>query len=344
MNTKRTALLLIIVAMLAGCSAEPFEPAGPTDNVGHTVVYIVDHEEHRATLQNEQEWDALLGSFMDWALDGRAVTFYNAALSRKSAPTAKRRETFSTSDREKMKEWMKEKEKQGKTVTITYDKQTGKYSGTAYASAPQGSESRSGTFGYRDAQGALTLFTLDTLNRRLLVTHSSGDARLQRYVAGGVHSYDGASGTVVLPGVGGQGGPWRVVATLALGDTLTLRSRSSLARQEAPVKMPPLGGVRLYVCHAQECTVVMHVLSHSVELASPLTVRAEAQMAVVGESSLFADGACTWRYEDAGACRQLEITFADGNRVAGLMMVGNPETDDAFSLVWQGREYTFDLM
>jgi hypothetical protein len=47
---------------------------------------------------------------------------------------AKAAKTFSTTNREEMKNWMKEMEKEGRTVVVTYS--NGTWSGMAYASAP----------------------------------------------------------------------------------------------------------------------------------------------------------------------------------------------------------------
>lgn len=85
-------------------------------------------------LTTEAQWDALLDRFCDYAEAGDHVIFCNTKANNtqtaphksKSTPT-----TISTSNREELKEWMKEMEKAGKTVNVSY--KDGTWSGRAYA-------------------------------------------------------------------------------------------------------------------------------------------------------------------------------------------------------------------
>ena len=86
-------------------------------------------------LENEAEWQELLDRFCDYAEEGSEVTFYNANHKAAKSPT-KEAVTYSTTDREAMKRWMAQMEDEGKTVTVTYDPNTGTWNGTAYATAP----------------------------------------------------------------------------------------------------------------------------------------------------------------------------------------------------------------
>ena len=123
------------VLMLASCYKCP--PEGD-----HVVAYIVDKGlEQRVYLVDNNEWQALLDRFCDYAEDGSEVTFYNASRVQNSQfkihNSVKDATTFSTTDREAMKRWMAQMEDEGKTITVSFDPATGTYSGTAYATAPQ---------------------------------------------------------------------------------------------------------------------------------------------------------------------------------------------------------------
>jgi hypothetical protein len=118
------------VLMLASCYKCP--PEGD-----HVVAYTVDKgPEQRVYLVDNNEWQALLDRFCDYAEDGSEVTFYNANHKAAKSPT-KEAVTYSTTNREEMKRWMAQMEDEGMTVTVTYDPATGTYNGMAYATAPQ---------------------------------------------------------------------------------------------------------------------------------------------------------------------------------------------------------------
>ena len=129
-TTIKPTVLLAAVLTLAACNPEPVEELHERD-----IVYTVDNHTSRAHLTTEAEFDALLDRFCDYVEDGKTVSFYNSLLTGTSH--ASDGVTFSTSDREEMKAWMKAMEDDGKTVTVTYDSTTGIYSGMAYATAPQ---------------------------------------------------------------------------------------------------------------------------------------------------------------------------------------------------------------
>lgn len=102
------------------------------------VVYTVGNTESRQTLETEGEWDALLDVLCDQAQNGNKVTFFNmnqtTYLQNKGTGGAKAAKTFSTTNRDEMKAWMREREREGLTVVVTFD--NGTWNGTAYASAP----------------------------------------------------------------------------------------------------------------------------------------------------------------------------------------------------------------
>lgn len=107
----------------------------------HVIVYAVGHEEGRKSVKDEAEWNALLDQFCSYAQSGSEVIFYNTASSiptshKDVGSTVKEVTTFSTSNREEMKGWMKEMEKAGKTVSVKFDDKTGTWSGKAYINVP----------------------------------------------------------------------------------------------------------------------------------------------------------------------------------------------------------------
>ena len=131
-QTFRLFSLLTAVALtLVACNPDPVEPT----NVERDITYTVDGNRTTVHLNTEAEFDALLDHFCDYAEGGSTVTFYNANSVAKGS--TKDATHFSTTNREEMKRWMRAMENEGKTVTVTYDSETGTYNGMAYAVAPQ---------------------------------------------------------------------------------------------------------------------------------------------------------------------------------------------------------------
>lgn len=97
------------------------------------IIYIVnDGERQTVHITTEAELDSLLASFCDYAESGSSVTFRNA---KSTVKGTKETVSFSTTDREEMKRWMRQMENEGKTVTVTFDSETGTYNGMAYTAA-----------------------------------------------------------------------------------------------------------------------------------------------------------------------------------------------------------------
>lgn len=149
-NTIRFTLILAAVAItFAACEKdEPIIDNGSNnvvvDNpaIERVILYSVGTSETRRTLARESEWDALLEQFCEQTLDGSEVTFYNinptTYLQASGKSGAKENRNISTSNREELKTWMKEMERQGLTVRISYDDNTGTWNGVAYVTAPAG--------------------------------------------------------------------------------------------------------------------------------------------------------------------------------------------------------------
>lgn len=134
---------LIGLMGLVSCEKENTQSG---DNQNRDIFYTVTEETGfsgfsgtTAHLSTEAEWDALLDQFCNLAHGGNPVTFCSTnhpqtkgAASASDTPTS-----ISTTDREELKAWMKEMERIGKTVNVSYDNGTGTWSGRAYANLGQ---------------------------------------------------------------------------------------------------------------------------------------------------------------------------------------------------------------
>lgn len=90
-----------------------------------------------AHLTTEAEWDALLDNFCNFAKEGEQVIFCGENHPQAKGNASDTPTTISTTDREELKVWMKEMEKAGKTVQITYNEDNGTWNGRAYANLGQ---------------------------------------------------------------------------------------------------------------------------------------------------------------------------------------------------------------
>lgn len=142
-TTLKFSVLLATLALAFAACGDPNKPTpgndqGNNEPVERVIVYTVGQSESRQSLQTEGEWNALLDVLCNQAQDGHKVTFYNMKPSTyhqdRKPSTTKAAKTFSTTNREEIKNWMKEMEKEGRTVVVTYS--NGTWNGVAYASAP----------------------------------------------------------------------------------------------------------------------------------------------------------------------------------------------------------------
>jgi len=142
-----TALLAVVMFAFSACEKpennDPGGNEGNNDPKERVVVYTVGQTENRQTLKTEGEWDALLDVLCEQAQNGQTVTFYNmdqtTYYQHKGTDGTKAAKTFSTTNRDEMKAWMKKMEEEGRTVVVTYD--NGTWNGTAYVSAPSATTS-----------------------------------------------------------------------------------------------------------------------------------------------------------------------------------------------------------
>ena len=132
-------------------------------------------------LTTDAEWDALLDRFCDYAQDGELVTFcstnsnYQAKGNSSATPTS-----ITTGDREELKKWMKEMERSGRTVNVTYDANTGVWSGTAYANLGGNTTSTAEELTYTGILTAAPMPVLEqpSINGSVLALQTSDDNTL----------------------------------------------------------------------------------------------------------------------------------------------------------------------
>ena len=133
-NLFKPFAILFFVLAFVGCEKEKPAQIVNNDDISRTVIYSIGDNEGQRTLKNDSEWEALLDNFCDQSKQGEEVTFFSLGQHKSSA--AKQRSTITTTNREELKQWMKEQEMAGKTVRVTFDSGTGTWNGTAYAAMP----------------------------------------------------------------------------------------------------------------------------------------------------------------------------------------------------------------
>ena len=139
---KLTMMLAALALSFAACE-KPDNPIGGDNDTTpkeRVIVYTVSGNESCQTLRTEAEWDTMIEQFCNQAQNGNEVVFYNMSqttyLQSKGNGTSASNRTINTTNREEMKRWMKDMEKQGLTVRVTYNENTGTWHGEAYATAP----------------------------------------------------------------------------------------------------------------------------------------------------------------------------------------------------------------
>ncbi len=149
-NTIKLTLILTMLAFTFAACEKPDNPINGENQTDNTIkerdiVYAVGNNESRQTVETETAWDALLDQLCDQALSGNEVTFYNVSqttyLQNNAKGADKDNRTINTTSRDEMKAWMKEMEKEGRTVRVTYDNNSGMWHGEAYATAPSSNTS-----------------------------------------------------------------------------------------------------------------------------------------------------------------------------------------------------------
>ena len=140
-HTITIITLLAAVATLVACKPEEVSDVACERDIFYTVsespaMSALSGHGNTAHLTTEAEWDTMLDRFCDYTQDGVQVMFCSTrptgqsqtkGLTSSDTPT-----TITTSSRDELKAWMKEMEKAGRTVNVSYDNGSGTWSGTAY--------------------------------------------------------------------------------------------------------------------------------------------------------------------------------------------------------------------
>ena len=123
---RNVALLAALTLAATACQKEnDITPLG-TEQTSETlqVVYAINGEVYHATL-SESEWDAFVERMLALARKGYEVTFARNTSSLSSQ--SKEVVTFVTEIEQEAHAWANDMIDQGYSVTISYDKKTGKY-------------------------------------------------------------------------------------------------------------------------------------------------------------------------------------------------------------------------
>lgn len=133
------SLLVASALTLAACTDDPVAPsAGTQRDIFYTVsesgdISFLSGNGATVHLADDAQWDALLDKFCDYAQNGSQVIFCGEQKTQAKGATDKAPTSISTADRNEIKQWMKEMEREGKTVNVTYNPDSGLWNGTAYA-------------------------------------------------------------------------------------------------------------------------------------------------------------------------------------------------------------------
>lgn len=203
---------LINIFILASLLAFGLSSCRHTENEGtpHHIIYAVQNANTYAgpmsnpetlTFVDDDAWNQQLESFLDYVQAGNTVTFYNAdnALFMQNGPAMKQKSasgsspksstSIKTRDRNEMKEWCRRMEQEGRTVVMDYDRNTGTWSGYAYA-LPPAMASQVKTYACNlsgIAPDFVVLLTADTVKNRI---YSSSNLFMPDYFNLGVVSYN----------------------------------------------------------------------------------------------------------------------------------------------------------
>ena len=109
--------------MAVSCQKErTMEPQSAVAEIGtvRTVHYIVNGVDHQITLYSDAEWDAFVDSMMSLSEQGKEVRIINEDATTQTS-MAKDIQTFTTTDKDEAKAWVKQKTEEGYAVTILFD-------------------------------------------------------------------------------------------------------------------------------------------------------------------------------------------------------------------------------
>ena len=132
MKTKviKMALLLVLGTMAVSCQKETTnEPQMANAELGtvYTVRYSINGVTYTERLSSEAEFDALLLRLMALSRNGNDVEISNGNYAQCGNATKQQPIIFTTTNENEAIVWTKQKTKEGYTVTVSYDTETGVY-------------------------------------------------------------------------------------------------------------------------------------------------------------------------------------------------------------------------
>ena len=330
-NSKRTFVLALAALMLSSCTRCWWPEDEVTRDIAYSVIPTATQGDKPSVdttvhLNNAAEWEALIEQFCRWAEDGNRVTFHriNTSASEFKNHNSKDAVTFSTTNRDEMRRWMAQMEDAGMTVTVTYDRNTGTWNGTAYAIAPQqplqGGVATYVSTDYDGLGDPAVIVTIDSLNRTAYVNFDYRTYWL--HLPAGVfrNIYEDDGRLVLWTGDGeGQRGDTLFVERRG-GDSLYLffaysgTCPANHIHGCALVRAP--AGLEGYHC-SSPYDIILHVSPYYID-TEPRILR--AQICAIGEESIncigsIFTGCCLMKpfYTDLqGVSYELDLQYIDG--------------------------------
>ncbi len=95
-----------------------------------TLRYWIDGVEHYLEFASQEEMDKFMNYLISLTREGKTVIIQGSE-NPSYAPSEKDKVTFTTTDEAEIQKWSKEMQNSGYTVTVTHNKATGIYTGTA---------------------------------------------------------------------------------------------------------------------------------------------------------------------------------------------------------------------
>lgn len=131
-NTIKTlAVALLLVLTVAGCKKENVQQT-PASNE-NLVYYVADGQWEQTILLDDNAWYTFLHRMLALAKDGNVVTISH---SRGYMTSPKETVTYTTKNENSARQWVREMYEQGYDVSISFDPQTGVFTGTAIKNVP----------------------------------------------------------------------------------------------------------------------------------------------------------------------------------------------------------------
>ena len=127
MNKFKTMAMLVVLGLtFASCTKENVADDHYAVATAASVTYFINGQQCYANPQTEEDWSAFLDRMMALAEEGWAVRFMRTGTTQQ-ANAAKEKVVYTTTSYADAKAWALQKILEGYEVTITFDRQTGKY-------------------------------------------------------------------------------------------------------------------------------------------------------------------------------------------------------------------------